>query len=384
MNNAANWGATGAELYGTYHEELGRAQDELGKVNIVIAGNAGVGKSTLINAVFGKKVATTGVGDPQTQGIEKHEFSDRPFRIYDTRGFEIKNAEKTVGDVRDHIDLLRRQTDPNDQIHIAWLCILEQSHRIEPIHVSFLEMLRAQTVKRVVVITQAFGDEEMHDKVHELAVPNDAVVPTLAMEKRIGPHHIPAHGVGELVEATLKLLPDAQRAAFIAAQTARWDIKETAAIKEINIAAGLALASAAIPVPGGHSVALLSIQVGLVARINARIGISLGDSGGAELMKGMFGIVLARMGGQTAFAFTMAEVARLFPGVGWLGAAAVGGPIGSAFTKIFGHLYLDSVKGYAQTNDALPPPADLMERMKRLLEQHRDHYRRVGEAPDPS
>jgi predicted GTPase len=347
------------------------------KLNILVAGNSGIGKSTLINGVFGQRLAETGVGRSQTQDIQSYTVEGHPVCIYDTRGFEIKGAEQTVSAVRDKITTLRGQPDANDQIHIAWNCILEQSHRVEPIHLKFLDMLNSQQIPTIVVITQALGDVEMENKVRELAIPNQAVIPVLAQEKRISGQTISPHGISDLVDATLRLLPVAQRSAFQAAQQARWDIKEAAALREINLAVKEAAASAFIPISGGHSVALLGIQANLIMRINSSLGLS-GWVGGREMITALFGMVVSRLGGQTAFSFAITEVMRLFPGIGWVGAAAIGGPIAAAFTKAFGHVYLDAVKVYAQADMPLPSPEDLADRMRHLLERNGSFYRQIS------
>lgn len=340
----------------------------------MISGNSGVGKSTLINSVFGRKVAKTGIGRAVTQHIEPYTVPHLPLCIFDTRGFEIKGAEETVGAVRDKIDTLRSSTDPDAQIHIAWTCILEQSHRIEPVHISFLRMLRDRHVPSLVVLTQALGEAEMLGKVQELAVPNEGVVPVLAEKRVISGHVIESQGIDALVRTTLQLLPQAQHAAFVAAQSACFDLKEKAANRVIDEAALLAVSSALMPVPGGHSALLVTIQAGMIARINAALGVGLAELGGRDFVAGLFGIAAARLGGQAAFTLALGEVLRVFPGIGTLGAAAVGGPIAGAITKMFGHVYLDSIKDCVRRDEPLPSAEVLAARMKALIDQHGDKY----------
>ena len=61
----------------------------LNTLNIIVAGKTGVGKSTLINAVFKDKLAETGMGKPVTDHMRKITKKGIPLSIYDTRGFEL-------------------------------------------------------------------------------------------------------------------------------------------------------------------------------------------------------------------------------------------------------------------------------------------------------
>lgn len=59
------------------------------KGNVLVIGNSGVGKSTLINAVLGEEKATTGWGNSgTTDHLEIYENDEIPFRIIDSVGFE--------------------------------------------------------------------------------------------------------------------------------------------------------------------------------------------------------------------------------------------------------------------------------------------------------
>ena len=57
--------------------------------NVLVIGNSGVGKSTLINAVLGENRAVTGYGSSGTTSeLQIYESEEIPFRVIDTIGFE--------------------------------------------------------------------------------------------------------------------------------------------------------------------------------------------------------------------------------------------------------------------------------------------------------
>lgn len=64
---------------------------DLRKLNIVVIGKSGVGKSTLINSLFRGNFAETGLGRPVTKEVKKIEKNGYPLVIYDTPGFELSD-----------------------------------------------------------------------------------------------------------------------------------------------------------------------------------------------------------------------------------------------------------------------------------------------------
>ena len=75
---------------------------KLPKLNLLVIGKTGVGKSTLLNSLFGKNLALTGSGEPITQDIDKFAPEGWPIAIYDTPGMELggkHSAENLLNDV---------------------------------------------------------------------------------------------------------------------------------------------------------------------------------------------------------------------------------------------------------------------------------------------
>ena len=57
--------------------------------NVLVIGNTGVGKSTLINAVLGEEKAKIGWGTRGgTDRLQIYESEELPFRLIDTVGFD--------------------------------------------------------------------------------------------------------------------------------------------------------------------------------------------------------------------------------------------------------------------------------------------------------
>ncbi|BAJ56686.1 hypothetical protein HPF30_0589 [Helicobacter pylori F30] len=55
------------------------------KTNHELMGATGVGKSSLINSLFGQEVAKAGVGESLTQHLEKYVDEEKGLILWDTR-----------------------------------------------------------------------------------------------------------------------------------------------------------------------------------------------------------------------------------------------------------------------------------------------------------
>lgn len=115
-----------------FKQSLLEAEAEMGHCNVLVIGKSGVGKSTLVNAVFKDELARTGVGSPVTRHIRQYSKQGCPITIYDTPGMELAGEQNTQIrlEVAQLIDELRLK-DPEHHIHIVWYCIHHELKRLE-------------------------------------------------------------------------------------------------------------------------------------------------------------------------------------------------------------------------------------------------------------
>ena len=95
------------------------------KPNVVVIGNSGVGKSTLINSLFQSYVAETSIGEATTKQLRVYESEGLGFRIIDTIGFEpgLLNQSKAISAIRKWSRDSIKNDDATHQINMIWYCI---------------------------------------------------------------------------------------------------------------------------------------------------------------------------------------------------------------------------------------------------------------------
>ncbi|MGH3475982.1 MAG: GTPase, partial [Nocardioidaceae bacterium] len=101
-----------------FREGLSQALRGKTRLNVMLAGRVGVGKSTLVNAIFGQPIAPTGVGCSITQNIQRYTKPNLPISVYDTPGIELGVDPELIA--KTYLTEIRRQMGDDDtRVHFC-------------------------------------------------------------------------------------------------------------------------------------------------------------------------------------------------------------------------------------------------------------------------
>ena len=306
-------------------------------VNIIISGKTGVGKSSLINYIFGKEVAKIGVGMPVTQEIKCYHLEKDNVNLYDTKGIEAEDYEQTLANIQDFLDEKQKSKDENAHIHIAWLCISEKSGRIETADVRLLDILENCGIPTIVVFTKRDTlkeskfvkkviDEKMLEKsrafvrvrnVKEMFEIDDEIVV------------LNPKGAQELLHETYKYISEGRQNAVKKAQTIilkeRLETMAKEAADATNKYAFLAAGIGATPLPFPDSIALAALQTKMIIDINTIYRVDAGTHTFTDIAAALISITGIAQIGKLA-----ANLLKIIPVIGWAANGAVAGSITGA------------------------------------------------------
>lgn len=329
---------------GPFDEDRARSQwndeaNKLGRFNLAVFGKTGVGKSTLINAIFGESVARTGIGQPVTQGSHLYVTRSGVLGLYDTRGLEIgTSSDQMLGEVRAFVDS-KRTADPSDHIHIAYYCIRAGDHRIEPAEQAFIRGLHALGLPVFLVLTQVHKKGEMIRPEHVefaqhlygLGLPVHSGRPYLTAALPDSQLGYEAFGLHGLLEATYEKAPETAQTAFAAAQIVDRGLKRRAVKVRVGAAVTMATAVGATPIPFADAALLVPIQTGMMASVSQVYQVPMNSS----LAVSLAATSLATNAGRSL----VGSLLKLVPGPGSVAGASISAAVAGSFTLTMGTVW---------------------------------------------
>jgi uncharacterized protein (DUF697 family)/GTPase SAR1 family protein len=329
-----------------FEKAYGEALKSLGRFNLVIFGDTGTGKSTLINAVFGDEVAMARAGRPVTQSTNYYEHPTGILGIYDTKGIETGRSEEQVLTDLDEIISSKRSLPLEEQIHVIWYCLSPSPPRWESAQARFVRELADEDIPILFVLTQVKKKpdgtispevQQVLDAIEEDALPTHPdghVFQTLAKDDDWGGYK--AHGLPELLDATFQVAPDGIRNALIAAQQIDVPRKVAQARTYVKAASTAAAAAGATPIPFSDAAILVPIQTGMMAKIAAIFGLGLSKGTFATLA----GAAFTAGGVSQVGKYIVTSLLKFVPVAGQVAGGTIRAGVASALTYSVGEAWI--------------------------------------------
>lgn len=330
-------------------EANSEARSRYGRFNLAVIGGTGVGKSSLINAVFGREHAKVGKGLPVTSGVDY--YHDDSLGIWDFEGFEIGSKISPAEALRQNLKTIAKKPS-EQQIAVVWYCVLAKADRLTKTDIDLIKELDTAGLPVVLVVTKVDWSknpitgkhkapkdtEEFRDWLenpvdgdgNKIEIPIQRVILTASTDNQ---GKGAGHGLGELVTETLALSPDDEKDAFRIAQQLNLPWKRDMARPVIVAAASAAAATAAVPIPVADALALAPIQLAMMGRIAAIYDL--------EMKSMLSGTALAQLGVQIAGKALARSFIKLIPGAG----SAINGGVAFALTAATGEGWMRLSEG---------------------------------------
>lgn len=316
-------------------KKINDAESSLKKVNLIVAGKSGVGKSTLINACFRKKLADTGIGRPVTSETQIIEDNKMPLRIYDTVGLELTESTKksTINDIH---KLIEGNRGTEKEIHCVWYCVLAGSNRLEQAEEDLIADIKSLNVPVILVLTQAYKKDKAEKLKQIIWNEIGTKANTILLNLAEGDEDDKAYGKDNLIKSTCDYIADEELKISLINASISWPLKFEKAMKAVYAGCASAAVAAIAPIPVADTIAIGAVQVPMMAQISSVYGVSMNKTELIRVLGALLGLTTASFAGRAIFA----GLVKTIPGVGTIAGGAIGATTAVILTYALGRTYI--------------------------------------------
>ncbi len=259
--------------------------------NVLVIGNSGVGKSTLINAVIGSEEALTGRGsEGTTKDLRIYFQKEIGLRLVDTAGFEPSwfKQLKIIHDVKKWSQ--KSETEEDHSINVIWFCVDGTSSKLFGSTINNLVKATSlwKSVPIIVVITKSYSEPErienikmvktIFGKQKRVGKNLRAIIPIVASPYILNEDAMAApYGIPELIEKTIGLLPEGKKAAINDVNAYKLQRRRVLSHSVVGTATTAGVVVGAIPIPFSDALILSSTEIAEVNAIASIYGIKKND-----------------------------------------------------------------------------------------------------------
>jgi uncharacterized protein (DUF697 family)/GTP-binding protein EngB required for normal cell division len=381
---------------------------------IVLVGRRGAGKSSVVNALFGAKVAELGHVTAQTGRGRWYDYerSGGSMSILDTRGVQEGSAPAESHDGESALDSLALELRAKAPDIVAFVAKASEVDAaidadVDVIERVYKEVKRAHRTEPPLVAIVTHCDlfdpkstrlhrakdespDDVDEKLRHVSAAEAAIARKIDERPALRDRHVGTLGISaymswrhdgqlraderwrvdDLAVLLFRHLPDASRAELARATGAR-AVQEELAITLTKATAAVCAGIAAAPIPIADIIPLTAMQLGLVAAIAWIAGRSIDKRGASEFLGGL--------GANVGAAFLLREAVRAFVKI----VAPGGGSVVSATVAFSGTMAIGAgARAYYIRGLSL---ADARRAFRRKAPNARDTEPQAGrENEDPS